>query len=68
MENLRVKRKDGKVFEVSKEQDGYHIIENRGMDGRFEAIRSDVLWNRVEPFKSRIKAYMWLKKNVDNLL
>lgn len=68
MENLRIKRNDGKIFEVSKEHDGYHIIENRGLNGRFEAVRSDILWSRIEPFKSRIQAYLWLKRNVKYLL
>lgn len=68
MENLRIKRKDGKIFEVSKEHNGYHIVENRGLDGRFEAVRSDILWSRIEPFTSRIQAYAWLKKNVECLL
>lgn len=68
MDTLHVKRKDGKVFEVSKKHDGYHIIENRGLDGRFEAVRSDILWSRIEPFASRIQAYAWLKKNVGCLL
>lgn len=68
MNRLCIKRKDGKVFEVQKEYDGYHIIENRGRDGRFDAVRNDILWSQIEPFVSRIQAYAWLKKNVECLL
>lgn len=68
MENLRIKRNDGKIFEVSKEHDGYHIVENCGLNGRFEAVRSDILWSRIDPFTSRIQAYAWLKKNAELLL
>lgn len=68
MDRLHVERKDGKVFEVQKEYDGYHIIENRGLDGRFEAMLNDGLWNRIEPFPSKIQAYGWLKENVECLL
>lgn len=68
MNTLYVERKDGKVFEILKRNDGYHIIENRGLDGRFEATLNDGLWSRVIPFPNKIQAYGWLKKNAELLL
>lgn len=68
MDILYVERKDGKIFEISKRNDGYYIIENRGLDGRFEATLNNGLWSRVMPFPSKIQAYGWLKKNAELLL
>ena len=69
MKTLSIKREsDGKIFEVAKESNGWKIIENRGCDGRFNACLSDILWSKPERFESRIKAYTWLKENINNLL
>ena len=68
MKDLRIKREDGKIFEVAKEHNGYRIIENRGTSGRFDAREKNILWSSIEPFESMIQAYAWLMKNVNNLL
>lgn len=35
-----------------------------------DAVLSDpvLMWIEIEPFDSLVKAYVWLKENVDNLL
>lgn len=71
MKTLSIKREsDGKLFEVSRECNGWKIIENRGLDGRFNAVLNDAIfmWQDIEPFKSWVHAYRWLKENINNLL
>lgn len=70
MKTLSIKREsDGKIFEVAKDnKGGWEIIENRGCNGRFNASLSDCLWSEPEHFESRIKAYSWLKNNIEKLL
>lgn len=64
-----IKREDGKLFEVLKRHNGkYEIIENRGLNGRWNACLSDLLWSSIEPFDSFIQAARWLKANVNELL
>lgn len=58
------------AFFVSETWGGkYKILKNEPWyvtDARLNDLA--LMWGEIEPFDSRVKAYAWLKKNVDNLL
>lgn len=71
MKTLSIRREsDGKLFEISKENNEWRIYENLGRNGRFKAVFNDavLMWNDIKPFKSMVQAYRFLKENINNLL
>lgn len=68
------------VFEQIEPRIGNYFIKKNQL-GKYEilkdylwyvsdAVLSDpvLMWIEIEPFDSLVKAYVWLKENVDNLL
>lgn len=71
MEKLQIKRSsDNKIFEVVKRGNNIFEIEEVGYCIRQNATLYNpvFLWMDIEPFKSMVQAYKFLKENIDNLL
>jgi hypothetical protein len=66
-----IRENDGKEFEVDEDKQTHkaRIMENRYCL-RTKAVLNDpiFIWNDIPEFPNKIRAYLWLKENVNNLL
>ena len=73
IERMKMER-NGKTYFVAQRSNGlFEILESRSI-GKGSVV-SDAylycgvfLWNRIEPFTSKIQAYKFLKENIGNML
>ena len=65
----KIEPRIGKYFVRKNSQGKYEILKNEPWYVTRATFKDGVLmWAGIEPFDSLVKAYAWLKANVDNLL
>lgn len=68
MKELSLKNKNGQTFFIRKINGKWEIIK-RDTWANFDAFLYDgVFWDNIEPFDSMIKAYKFMKDNIENLI
>lgn len=73
IEKTKMER-NGKTYFISQKSNGlFEILESRPI-GKGSVVSEAYLycgvflWNRIEPFTSKIQAYKFLKENINNML
>lgn len=65
----KIEPRIGCYFIRKNSQGKYEILKNEPWYVTRATLKDGVLmWEGIEPFDSLVKAYAWLKANVDNLL
>ena len=62
IEEYFVRKNSKEKYEILKYDANTHMVTNAVLND------SVMMWLPIEPFDSLVKAYAWLKKNVQNLL
>ena len=65
----KIEPRIGNYFVRKNSKGKYEILKNEPYKVTDAVLNDSVLmWQDIEPFDSLVKAYAWLKQNVDNLL
>lgn len=65
----KIEPRIGKYFIQKNSKGKYEIMKNEPYFSTNAVLNDAVLmWSNIEPFDSMVKAYVWLKENVQNLL
>ena len=65
----KIEPRIGNYFVWKNSKGKYEILKNEPYKITDAVLNDAVLmWQGIEPFDSLVKAYAWLKQNVDNLL
>ena len=65
----KIEPRIGNYFVRKNSKGKYEILKNESYKITDAVLNDSVLmWQSIEPFDSLVKAYAWLKQNVENLL
>lgn len=68
MGELSLKNKKGKIFFIRKFNGKWEIIKKDIWANIDAFLYNDFFWENIEPFDSMIKAYKFMKDNIENLI
>lgn len=68
MKELSLKNKKGETFFIRKFNGKWDIMKRDTWANVDAFLYNEVFWENIEPFNSMIKAYKYMKDNIENLI